>query len=89
MEWQPIETAPRDGTTILVSRYNPTWGWIVGYARWSETRGIGGWISHGFYDPPGNLGLAHPTHWALLPPPPGEAPAADLPVRNRRPPETP
>lgn len=28
---------------------------------------VSGWISIGFTDPPGNLGLAHPTHWQPLP----------------------
>lgn len=73
--WQPIESAPKDGTAILVTRHMGHWGWVRGYARWEEAnyRNVGvfaGWISHGFTDPPGELGLAHPTHWRPLPAPP-------------------
>lgn len=74
MEWQPIDSAPRDGTAVLL--WWPHWASrpVVGYygfAGWDATEVIGAG--------PG------PTHWLPLPPPPGEAPAADLPVRNARP----
>jgi hypothetical protein len=76
-EWQPIATAPRDGTVVLVYREIAPWR-VVGWARWegielgdfNRPQTIGGWISNGFYDPPGNLGLGHPTHWMPLPEPP-------------------
>lgn len=71
-EWRPIETAPKDGTTILVYRFYAPFGWhVMGYARWSEIGDrISGWLSYGFSDPPGNLGLGAPTHWHPLPSPP-------------------
>jgi len=68
-EWQPISTAPKDGRVIIVFRKIHGWN-VLGYAYWESVRGIDGWISNGFSDPPGNLGLAHPTHWCPLPPPP-------------------
>lgn len=68
MNWQPIETAPRDGTPILVARWNDTFGWVRGWAHWeSATEFIQGWVSRGFYDPPGELGLAHPEIWQPMP----------------------
>lgn len=69
-EWQPIETAPKDGTTILIARNLDPFGWIRGYATWQNLSRLGGgWISHGF-GVFGELGLAEPTHWQPLPPPP-------------------
>lgn len=67
--WQPIETAPRDGTRILI---------------YSERRGVrearfhGGDVDHGFcfYDSivgGGPLTVFYDvTHWMPLPPPPGD-----------------
>lgn len=58
MTWQPIETAPRDGTVILV--------WQAGKGRdtiitdWfavESNTGACGWLDE-------------PTHWQPLPPPP-------------------
>jgi hypothetical protein len=80
--WQTIDSAPRDGTTIMVARdMGESWGWVRGYAYWdsvvtglaygTDPIEVAGWISHGFSDPPGELGLGHPTHWMPLPPPPG------------------
>lgn len=57
--WQPIETAPKDGTRILL--------WIsVGIAMpyaWEGERWIGD-------DYP--LNMAYPTHWMPLPDAPNE-----------------
>jgi Lar family restriction alleviation protein len=76
--WQPIETAPKDGTPVLVCRDmgNP-WGWVRGWSRWVDVRGISGWLSHGMFDVPGDLGLGNPTHWQPLPAPPAAILAPD------------
>lgn len=66
-QWRPIETAPKDGTPILL--WNPTWyqdkgGMCVGL--WS-TVSPAGWyaVEHAMH--------IDPTHWRPLPPPPKEA----------------
>jgi hypothetical protein len=69
-EWQPIEKAPKDGTVILLYRDHAPWD-VRGYGHWEDCGGgICGWVTNGFFDPPGNLGLAAPTHWMPLPEPP-------------------
>lgn len=64
MEWQPIETAPKDGTQILV--FMPTYFQGKGgmqvcvWMNWSDAPG---WYSH-------VSGRHEPTHWMRLPEPP-------------------
>lgn len=70
MEWQPIETAPKDGTPVIITRHDETWGWVLGWGEYFQQGKIVGWVSRGFREPPGELGLAHPTHWMPLPEPP-------------------
>ena len=71
-QWQPIESAPKDGTTVLVGVQHEMYGFVRGYGRFKGNPGafVSGWISNGFSDPPGNLGLGNPTHWMPIPPPP-------------------
>lgn len=61
MDWQPIESAPRDGTTVLL--FAPGWdapktGWTYGKDEWQDC--------------PYSVARADyaPTHWQPLPPPP-------------------
>lgn len=68
-EWQPIETAPRDGTNILVwwsaEFHCPV---VAHYADKYENSGIG-WKITGW----GNvISRSSPTHWMHLPQPPKE-----------------
>ena len=73
MEWQPIETAPRDGTTILV--YFKRHGAMS--VSWTSREDDGFYIwcvdDHKF-GPYAVRGYMHgdDTHWMPLPPPPGE-----------------
>ncbi len=81
-EWQPIETAPKDGRTLLL-------GYLNGANRWRTMRGQ--WYSNdlimmdmeepddheeGWYetsveaDEPPNVWTTNPTHWMPLPDPP-------------------
>lgn len=72
LQWRPIAEAPKDGARIQVARdMGLPWGYVMGWAYWENLEGMGGgWISHGYFDPPGNLGLAHPTHWMRIISPP-------------------
>lgn len=66
-EWRPIETAPKDGTPVLL--------WVgVGMSEpWAQTArwvnepesGWSGWV-----DTYEGFDLAEPTHWMPLPAPP-------------------
>lgn len=73
MGWQPIETAPKDGTRVLLwivhcnAKYATSpfeEGWIGAcIGSWSEHNG-GGFTWYGIY--------GTPTHWRPLPAPPKE-----------------
>jgi hypothetical protein len=72
-KWRPIESAPKDGTIILISGYvgnRPESGerFVVSAMWWDES---GGWkddaLSTDFYPP---------THWMPLPNPPQEGGAS-------------
>ncbi len=68
--WQPIETAPKDGTAIIVCGSYDREGreqMLAAPARW---RGDLKWMRHkGF----GFSSQCHPTHWMPLPPLPMES----------------
>ena len=77
-EWQPIETAPKDGSTILIYGDNE-----VSVVFWEVRRTLGAWRCTGYgdlafeddgspYSPPSRLIPQNPTHWMPLPVPPGE-----------------
>lgn len=60
-EWQPIETAPKDGTEVLTFRK-------AGLQAVAFDTGELGWLcSDGMY-------LLDVTHWMPLPAPPGRQP---------------
>ena len=69
--WQPIETAPKDGTAILVSegRFIHCVEWNDEYEWWA--------VDDNKFGPFRLRGTA-PTHWMRLPPPPSVRAAAAL-----------
>lgn len=67
--WRPIESAPRDGTVILIP--DDTWGVIP--TRWTVRNGPPAWRIHGDYD-------RHPHCWQPLSPPPVPSDPLTLPV---------
>lgn len=76
-QWQPIETAPKDGTTVLLwwrSEYGDIAYWAC--ATWEVfSDGSGGWVGESFHatEPKTWMRLIgeKPTHWMPLPPQPG------------------
>ena len=54
--WRPIETAPKDGRSILTFSRGDTRGGFMRVAAWSDKP-----IAYGAHDA---------THWTPLPPPP-------------------
>lgn len=66
--WRPIETAPKDGTDVLVCLSD-----TVAIAHWSKGLGGSGWLDDsgaGHHDYWNYVGLISPTHWRPLPAPP-------------------
>ena len=63
MEWQPIETAPKDGSWIMVYWDTMPLSWFPFVVFWDE-----GWqqVNGDMRD----LGGVFPTHWMLIPEPP-------------------
>jgi hypothetical protein len=64
-EWQPIETAPRDGTEVFCFIPEHNWGALkVGedYKLLSFIQDVG-WVNRAYHN-------EKPTHWMPLPPPP-------------------
>ena len=75
MDWQPIETAPRDGTVILVFQGAGDGFYTekgqIGTARWREQLMLGGsmtWCAADCCD--GVTTYDNATHWMPLPAPP-------------------
>ena len=72
-DWQPIETAPRDGSYCLLSNEHGTWVGVYVERFTSGYRPEQPWLSM-------MLNTRHmprycsltPTHWAPLPPPPAQ-----------------
>ena len=70
MEWQPIETAPKDGTWILViiaGEHPDGYPYIPACAQWRD----GGWFETNDTEPAEDWPL---THWMPLPAPPKVSP---------------
>ena len=70
-EWQPMETAPKDGTAILAwpicggGFYSPEGEAQIAYVmRWEERKSI--WVEASGEE----YMQCSPTHWMPLPPPP-------------------
>lgn len=63
--WQPIASAPKDGTRIIVYRPRFDGDYIpqIGCDYWMQSKWISGAWAHSNSDCP-------PTHWVPLPEPP-------------------
>ena len=81
VEWRPIETAPRDGTHILIAPHMDVALWDHGAERWitnviplnSDLTIADDWRARPvmmFEQYASNWGI-EPTHWLPLPPAPG------------------
>lgn len=77
MSWQPIETAPKDGTNCVVYAARGKGG-----AKRRSRNGCFASVAHfergwGWLSTPGDYQLA-PTHWQPLPKPPAEQSALNM-----------
>lgn len=65
--WQPIETAPRDGTPVLACIENS-----VSYVAWTQNGDAKFWGRQWAFlvDHEGSVHTFNPTHWLPLPKPP-------------------
>lgn len=68
-EWQPIETAPKDGTRILATGDGTTVVTLWGKANHVP---LYSWLLLDVPYDPEDYDFWKPTHWQPLPPPPTE-----------------
>ena len=71
-EWQPIETAPKDGTQVDVWVVFPSQSYRVADAHWNETAGESGAWQLGSFHEMQFTERPVVTHWMPLPAPPRE-----------------
>lgn len=74
--WQPIDTAPKDGTRVLVYASAHRRHWFgTGYYFKGVPGGSEGWIAHSFCTTPKDdcSGSFEPTHWMPMLTPPETA----------------
>ena len=82
-DWQPIETAPKDGTAVLLCWARSADGAPIDWRQDPETAGVfvqvaswwagdGEWIVYCSMVRDPSLHF-EPTHWMPLPPPPEQA----------------
>jgi hypothetical protein len=76
-EWQPISTAPKDGSSIIlaVPSHDRPGEYVVGEAKWHESYVDDWWWAGNHPDDPHGGPLSEimfhrPTHWLPLPPGP-------------------
>ena len=74
-EWQPIETAPKDGTRVVLFQPKNDGKGYIACASWDS---YWQWVERGadYATELTGVGELHPTHWQPLPePPPPPQPA--------------
>jgi hypothetical protein len=89
MNWQPIDTAPKDGTSVLIFIPDTKYGgkydsvtisrWYVHYMNGQPNpRRKPEWEQKDMYAGMGSYqGPIYPTHWMPLPTPPTSPPPAE------------
>lgn len=71
MEWQPIETAPKDGTQVILYSPDRCENCPPDAVGMSMAKWDGGWVVGTMYPSGRNIFFNHePTHWILAPEPP-------------------
>lgn len=70
-EWLPIETAPRDGSPVLLVNRAKN----IAVGMWLSSGHWAGWVLRGGSEPNTFFNTHHgPTHWQPLPEPPPKSP---------------
>lgn len=70
MEWQPIKTAPKDGTVVIVRGFYDCYGTPMQATAAQFRENYGYWMRDNFGT--GYTVSCNPTHWMPLPEPPKE-----------------
>lgn len=70
--WQPIESAPKDGTEILATTFRASYqSWETKIVSWTDKYGDDyKWIQESNSGTDDLIPKTHFTHWQPLPPPP-------------------
>lgn len=79
MGWQPIETAPKDGSEILVSLTHS-----LGDDEWENVRWVDTYFDGGWFWYRNRIDIPFPpTHWIPLPTPPEQQGPPQYKVANK------
>ena len=73
-QWRTIDSAPRDGTCVLLScgTEDPFLSCGLWFSYERDAPRSDGYQWEGWVEPYDHTDLTDPTHWMPLPPPPGE-----------------
>jgi hypothetical protein len=63
-QWQPISTAPRDGTPVVLWAKLAHFPYRRREGYWKKSIWVSGWFTIDY-----DLELSHPTHWMPMPEP--------------------
>lgn len=84
-DWQPISTAPKDGTTVMLTgSYWVVAGWFSHSDFLGPDAKLGAWVDGDpRHDGRALKGDHAPTHWMPLPEPPAYSSTGASPSRTR------
>lgn len=79
--WQPIETAPKDGSSVMLAREDDDFSWVC-EGHWDRAGLHSGWYAANTHWTDATGDALDPTHWQPLPAPPRPAEGGPSPHKE-------